>query len=67
MKGELKDKAKELDQVRKELEVMADAKRRLEVLYESSRSYLADSRVEGGGINRKRQVSEVSVKKSELS
>lgn len=52
-----------MEQVRKELEVMADAKRRLEVLYESSKNYLAESRVEPG-VNRMRRVSEVSVKKS---
>ncbi len=69
LKGELKEKGKELEQVRKELEQVGDAKRRLEVLYESSRSYLlAESRVEvGGGVNRKRQVSEVSVKRSDIS
>lgn len=44
LRAEMKEKGKECDGLRKELEVMGDAKRRLEVMYESSRNYLAESR-----------------------
>ncbi len=49
--------------LRVELEAVNDAKRRLEVMYESSRNYLAESRMTNNNTVRKRIASECSYKK----
>lgn len=72
LKSEVREKGKECEGLRKELDVVNDAKRRLEVLYESSKNYLNESRVSHNNPNptiRKRLASESSSKKpqSELS
>ena len=45
LKGELKERSKEMDMVKKELEMVKDAKRKVEVMYQSSKNYLADSKM----------------------